>query len=88
MINWKVRFKNKTFWITLIPALLLLARQVLQIFGIDYDFTDIQAQILNIIESVFAILAILGIVTDMTTAGVGDSARALSYTKPYSDKVA
>ena len=26
MINWKVRVKNKTFWLALIPALLLLAR--------------------------------------------------------------
>ena len=84
-MNWKVRIKNKIFWLTIIPAVLLLARQVLLIFGVDFDFTAIQEQILQIVESVFAILAILGIVTDLTTAGVGDSNRAMTYTKPYKD---
>lgn len=82
-MNWKVRFKNKLFWMTVIPALLLLAQQVLDLFGIHFDFTDIQTKVLAIVESIFAILVILGIVTDMTTEGVGDSARALTYTEPY-----
>ena len=84
-MNWKVRIKNKIFWLTIIPAVLLLARQVLNIFGIDFDFSQIQEQILAIVESIFAILAILGIVTDLTTSGVGDSARAMTYTEPYKD---
>ena len=82
-MNWKVRIKNKIFWMTIIPAVLLLARQILAVFGIEFDFTEIQDKILAIVESVFAILAILGIVTDLTTAGVGDSERALTYTEPY-----
>lgn len=82
-MNWKVRIKNKIFWMTIIPAVLLLARQILSVFGIEFDFTEIQDKILAIVESVFAILAILGIVTDLTTAGIGDSARALTYTEPY-----
>ncbi len=85
-MNWKVRFKNKLFWMTIIPALLLLAQQILGLFGIQFDFTDIQTKILAIVESIFAILVILGIVTDMTTEGVGDSARALTYTEPYKDE--
>lgn len=82
-MNWKIRIKNKIFWMTIIPAVLLLARQVLQIFGIDFDFSEIQEQILAIVDSVFAILAILGIVTDLTTDGFADSARAMTYTAPY-----
>lgn len=82
-MNWKVRIKNKIFWMTIIPAVLLLARQILAVFGIEFDFTEIQDKILAIVESVFAILAILGIVTDLTTAGIGDSERALTYTEPY-----
>lgn len=82
-MNWKVRIKNKIFWMTIIPAVLLLARQILAVFGIEFDFTEIQDKILAIVESVFAILTILGIVTDLTTEGVGDSARALTYTEPY-----
>ena len=34
------------------------------------------------LNALFAVLAILGIVTDPTTAGVGDSAQALTYTEP------
>ena len=86
MINWKVRWKSKVFWMAIIPAILLLARQVLSIFGIEFDFTEIQDKILAVVESVFAILVILGIVTDPTTAGVSDSKRALTYTEPYKDK--
>lgn len=85
-INWKVRLKNKMFWMTVIPAILLLARQVLLLFGIDFDFTDIQEKILGIVEAVFALLAILGIVTDLTTSGVSDSNRALTYTTPWKDE--
>ena len=85
MINWKVRIKNKLFWTAIIPAVLLLAQQILGLFGVEFDFTDIQAKILGIVDSVFVILVILGIVTDMTTDGIGDSTRALTYQKPYKD---
>ena len=86
MINWKVRIKNKVFWMAIIPAVLLLAQTVLELFGVHFDFTDIQQKLLNIVEAVFVVLTILGIVTDMTTNGVGDSDRALTYTEPYKDK--
>ena len=86
MINWKVRIKNKVFWMAIIPAVLLLAQTVLELFGVHFDFTDIQQKLLNIVEAVFVVLTILGIVTDMTTSGVGDSNRALTYQKPYEDK--
>lgn len=85
MINWKVRFKSKVFWLAFIPALLLLAQTVLEIFGVHFDFTDIQQKLLTVVEAVFGLLVILGIVTDPTTAGVSDSTRALTYTKPYKD---
>ena len=72
-INWKVRIKNKAFWVAIIPAVLLLVQQVCAVFGVQLDFGDLQAQLVAIIGTVFAILAILGIVADPTTAGVGDS---------------
>ena len=28
MINWKIRFKNKAFWLGLVPLILLLIQQV------------------------------------------------------------
>lgn len=83
MINWKVRIKNKIFWITLVPLVLLLVQQVCVIFGIQLDFTSLQEQLIAIIGTVFALLALLGIVVDPTTEGVGDSERALGYEEPY-----
>lgn len=85
MINWKVRFKSKVFWLAVIPAILLLAQTVLNVFGVQLDFTDIQAKILAVVEAVFGVLVILGIVTDPTTAGVSDSTRAMTYTEPYKE---
>lgn len=81
-INWKVRIKNKTFWLALIPAVLLLAQQVAGIFGIALDFGGLKDQLTAIVGTVFAILAIMGIVADPTTAGVGDSEQAMTYTEP------
>ena len=81
-INWKVRIKNKTFWLALIPAVLLLTQQVAGIFGIALDFGGLKDQLTAIVGTVFTLLAILGIVADPTTAGVGDSEQALSYEKP------
>lgn len=82
MINWKVRIKNKMFWITMIPLVFLLVHRVLIIFGIDFDFTALQSQILDVVEVAFAILAGLGIVTDLTTEGLGDSTLAMTYEIP------
>lgn len=81
-INWKVRVRNKTFWLALIPAVLLLAQQVAGLFGVALDFGELQGQLTAIVGTVFTLLAILGIVADPTTKGLGDSEQALSYEKP------
>ncbi len=85
-INWKVRIKNKAFWVALIPALLLLVQQVCAVFGVALDFSELQTQLVAIVGTVFTLLAILGIVTDPTTAGVGDSQQALGYTEPRKEQ--
>lgn len=84
-VNWKVRIKNKNFWLMLIPAILLLVQLVLDLFGVHMDFGDIGNKLKAIINAVFSVLTILGIVTDPTTAGIGDSERALTYEKPWVD---
>ena len=81
-INWRVRIKNKAFWVAIIPAALLLVQQVCAVFGVTLDFGELQAQLVAIVGTVFAILAILGIVVDPTTAGMGDSEQAMTYTEP------
>ena len=82
-MNWKVRIKNKTFWLTVIPAVLLLIQVVAAVFGYTLDFGDLGNKLLAVVNAVFALLAILGVVNDPTTAGVADSQRAMSYEAPY-----
>lgn len=82
MINWKVRVRNKSFWITLIPALIVLVQVVANLFGVKLDLSDLQEKILAVVNAIFVVLSILGIVTDPTTPGVADSERAKTYIIP------
>lgn len=82
MINWSVRFKNKAFWVAFIPAVLLLAQVIASVFGVTLDLGDLGNKLLAVVNALFAVLALLGIVTDPTTAGVSDSTQAMSYDKP------
>ena len=82
-INWKVRFKNKAFWVALIPAVLLLVSQICAIFGVQIDTTVVSDQLIGIVGTVFTIFVLLGIVTDPTTQGVNDSDRAMEYQEPH-----
>lgn len=81
-INWTVRIKNKTFWLALIPAVLLLIQVVAAVFGFTLDLGDLGDKLIAVVNALFAVLVILGIVTDPTTEGVGDSVQALTYTEP------
>lgn len=81
-INWKVRIKNKNFWLTLIPAVLLLAQVVMAVFGVTIDIGDIGNKLIDVVNTAFSVLAILGVVTDPTTKGMSDSERALTYNEP------
>lgn len=85
MINWKVRIKNKQFWLSLIPALAILVQAVAAVFGYTLNLEEMVGKILAVVSAVFAVLAILGVVVDPTTAGVGDSARAMNYEEPWVD---
>jgi phi LC3 family holin len=81
-INWTVRMKNKLFWIAFIPAVLVLIKAVANLFGFDIVLTDIESNLLDVVEAVFLVLGIVGIVADPTTKGVGDSEQALTYNTP------
>lgn len=82
MINWEVRVKNKAFWVALIPAVILVVQLVAGLFGWSIDLTDISGKLVAIVDAVFAVLTILGIVQDPTTKGIKDSERALTYKEP------
>lgn len=85
MINWKVRIRNKQFWVSLIPALAILAQAIAAVFGYQLNLDDLVGKILGVVSAVFAVLAILGVVVDPTTAGIGDSVRAMGYDEPWKD---
>jgi phi LC3 family holin len=85
-INWTVRLKNKTFWLALVPAVLLLIQVVAAVFGIDLKLDGLGDKLLAVVNALFAVLTILGIVTDPTTAGVSDSEQAMTYDCPKCDK--
>lgn len=81
-INWKVRVKNKTFWLAAVPAVLLLIQVVAAVFGVEIKIDALGDKLTAVVNALFALLTILGIVTDPTTAGVSDSDRAMTYTEP------
>lgn len=81
-INWLVRIKNKVFWIAFIPAVLILIQSVAALFGYTLDLSDLGNKLLTVVEGVFGVLVILGVVVDPTTSGVTDSELAMTYTEP------
>ena len=82
LINFKVRAKNKTFWVTFIPTVILLIQVILAVFGVSIDLSAFGDRLIDVVNVLFSLLAILGVVTDPTTPGVSDSETALTYTAP------
>ena len=81
-INWRVRFANKQFWLSIIPAVLLLVQAIAAVFVYTLDFGDLGNKLITVVNAVFSVLVILGVVVDPTTQGSSDSERAMQYTKP------
>ncbi len=81
-INWTVRLRNKTWWLAVVPAVLLLVQAVAAPFGYQWDFGVLNEQLAAIINAAFAVLALVGVVADPTTEGVSDSLQALAYEHP------
>lgn len=82
MVNWKVRIRNKSFWMTLIPALALFAQALAACFGIKLDLGEQTDKILAVVNTLFVVLGVLGVVNDPTTFGLNDSDRAMQYDEP------
>lgn len=86
MINWKVRAKQKWFWLALIPAMIVLIQAVAAVFGFSLDLTTMGEKLVAVIEAVFMVFGILGIVVDPTTEGIQDSKLAMTYQEPKKDR--
>lgn len=82
-VNWKLRFLSKQWWMAIIPAVALCVQAFGDLFGVKLDFGDQTDKVMVAVDTLFAVLAIAGVSLDPTTAGWGDSERALRYDKPY-----
>lgn len=82
-INWKVRFKNPVFWMTIVPAIVGTVYTVLGACGIVPAIAE--DTVLNMAAMLVSVLTTIGVLVDPTTAGIGDSALALTYEEPRED---
>ena len=81
-INWKLRVLNPATIMAIAANLVVIVYTILGFFGVVPTIG--QDQIMNIVSLVVEILVMLGIIVDPTTAGIGDSERALKYEQPIS----
>lgn len=84
-INWKVRLKNKVFWISLIPLVCVFVKEILALFGIEINLDGVANQLVDLVETLFTIIGLFGIVIDPTTSGISDSNNAMTYEEPKVD---
>lgn len=84
-LNLIVRAKNKLFWMAFIPAVLLAVQAIAGLFGVQVDLSEWQGKLLAVVDAIFGVLVVLGVVVDPTTKGVGDTKQAMAYTEPRND---
>ena len=85
-INWKVRFKNKT-WLALFLSLVVgFVYNILAMFDVYPPVTE--NQVGAVISQVLTFLGLIGVLVDPTTEGLEDSNRAMSYEEPWKDNAA
>lgn len=84
-MNWKVRFKNKT-WLTMFVSLIIgFVFNMLKLFDVVPVVTE--NTVATIAAQILEFLGLIGVLVDPTTAGIGDSNRAMSYTEPWKDNI-
>lgn len=81
-INWKIRILDRQFWLEIVPAVLLLVQVVAQLLGFELNLSELGSKLVSVINAVFVVLTIIGVVRDPTTPGMGDSERAMQYVEP------
>lgn len=84
-INWKVRFKKKSFWVAIVSAVVLFINNITQALGLDY--TGQLERFSDGINGMLAVLVTFGVIQDPTTKGIKDSGIAQTYTDPRDENV-
>ena len=84
-INWKVRFKNKVWLGSFLSLVVSFVYSMLGLFDIFPAVT--KNNILEILNQILTFLGLIGVLVDPTTAGLGDSERAMGYEEPWDDNL-
>ena len=79
-MNLKLRLKNKATLLAIVLATVAFLYQLAGLIGIAVPITE--DQVIQLVGIIINLLVGLGILVDPTTAGIKDSARALSYEEP------
>ena len=82
-LNWKVRFKNKVWLGSFLSLIVGFVYSMLALFDVFPEVT--QSLVLQLLNQVLTFLGLIGVILDPTTAGVGDSDRAMGYIEPWDD---
>ena len=82
-LNWKVRFKNKVWLGSFLSLIVGFVYSMLALFDVFPQVT--QSLVLQLVNQVLTFLGLIGVIVDPTTAGLGDSERAMGYTEPWVD---
>ena len=83
-INWKVRFKNRVWLGSFLGLMVSFIYTLLALFNVFPAVT--RSLLLQLMNQVLTFLGLIGVIVDPTTAGIGDSERALQYEEPWVDK--
>ena len=83
-LNWKVRFKNKVWLGSFCSLIIGFVYSMLALFDVFPQVT--QNLVVQLLNQVLTFLGLIGVIVDPTTAGLGDSDRAMGYEEPYRDE--
>ena len=82
-LNWKVRFKNKIWLGSFLSLIVSFVYSMLDLFDVFPAVT--RNNVMEILNQVLTFLGLIGVLVDPTTAGLGDSERAMGYEEPWED---
>jgi len=84
-INWRVRFRNKIWLGSFLSLIVGFVYSMLSLFDIFPEVTE--NLVLQLVNQVLTFLGLIGVIVDPTTAGIGDSERAMGYSQPWDDNI-
>lgn len=90
-INWKVRFKNKQFWLMVLLAIAAPISAYYDVSGSDLTtWMSLWDLVVSVVSNPFVLFSIgVGVyntIPDLTTVGLSDSRQALTMINQRSDK--